>query len=174
MVHRLQLLQVHVTRTSRLTLLLAALAVTASACSAHGLAFRRDERVDIVSPRDRSKVALPVTVRWTTHDLDIGNGRAAFAVLIDRSPPAPGKTLESLIKDPGCRAQEGCPDAAYLAERNIFRTTDTSHVIERIGGLASDGQRERHEVTVIVLAPDGRRLGEQAYAVEFELHRDQR
>lgn len=172
------MLQVHEPRAIRLTLRLVAgavaLGLTAS-CAAQGLAFRQDKRVDIVAPRDRAEVSLPFEVRWTVRDFDVeGPGSGSFGLLIDRAPPAPGRTLESMVDDePGCLPAEGCPDADYLAERGIFKTKRTSHVVERLRDVGVEGRRERHEVTIVLLDRAGRRLGESAFSVEFEVDRDE-
>lgn len=168
------MLQVHERRAAglsplRLARALLGLALITGACSTEGLAFRQDTRLDIVAPADRALVTLPVDVRWEVRDQGL---TGPFAVLVDRAPPAPGRTLASLVSDePGCVPSQGCPDAAYLAERNIFRTTATSFRVERVRDDGVEGRRERHEVTVVLLDAEGRRRGESAFSVEFEVKR---
>ena len=169
-------------RSSRSALVL--LAVTLAAASAcgfgtRGLAFTNDDRVEITSPEDRQKLRLPVTIDWTIDDFEVtGPGRGSgdregyFAVFVDRSPMPPGKTLRHIAKDDrSCRVDDGCPDAEYLAARGVYTTTETELVLEMMSKTARDGRREFHDVTVVLLDPDGRRIGESAWHVRFELQR---
>jgi hypothetical protein len=134
-----------------------------------GLAFREDTRVEMIAPPDRAEVTLPVTVRWTS--------RAPvrrFGVFVDRAPQPPGKPVAWFARDDeACRGTPGCPSAAYLAERNVFTTTRTSFTIERLLDTQRDVQRrEFHEVTVVLLDDAGKRIGEGAWTVEFQVTRD--
>jgi len=138
------------------------------ACGIHGLNLTQDERVSIVSPKDRSTVDLPLTVRWTAHDFD-----GTYAVFVDRSPLPPGRTLEWLARnDDVCRQTKGCPDSTWFSERNVLRTAETAVTIDRLPDSTRDNRRDRHEVTVVLLDRAGRRVGESAFRVEFEVHRE--
>jgi hypothetical protein len=153
----------------RFLLVLLCLAVLPACSRLDGLAFREDTRVDVVAPHDRAKVALPITVRWTS--------RAPvhlFGVFVDRSPMPPGKTLDWFARDDdACKGTPGCPSVEYLAERNVFSTTRPSFTVERLLDTQRDGQRrEFHEVTVVLLDGAGRRIGESAWSVEFQVKRD--
>lgn len=169
------MLQVRHTGTSdlRRSLTLRALALLLlSGCAAQGLAFKQDTRVEVVAPADRSAVSVPFDVRWTVRDFDTRPGQGSFGVLVDRAPPEPGRTLESLVeKEVGCRREDGCPDAPYLADRSIYRTTETFHRVERLRDVGVEGRRERHEVTIVLLDGAGRRTSEAAFSVEFEVTR---
>ena len=162
-------------RAGTVLLALAALGMATTGCAVRGVAFVTDDRVDIVEPKDRAKVRLPVTLRWTVRDFDLtGADGGAFAVFIDRSPPAPGKTVQWLFRgDESCAATAGCPDPGYLADRNIFVTTETSLVLERISRIGVDPDRELHEAIIVLLDSTGRRIGESGFAVEFRVERGQ-
>lgn len=150
--------------------LLAALVVLTSSCGVSGLSFREDTRVDITSPSDRDEITLPLTVRWTVDDFD-----GAFAVFVDRAPQPPGKPISWFARnDDNCERAAGCPDEQYLADRDIFTTTDPQFTVERLPDTVRDGRRrEFHEVTVVLLDGDGRRIGESAWSVEFQVDREE-
>ena len=96
----------------------------------------------------------------------------AFAVFVDRAPQPPGKSLAWLAHgDKTCRPAEGCPDSTWYAQRNVFTTTDTSFRIERLA-RQQDGRREMHEVTVVLLDADGRRIGETGWTLQLQVARD--
>jgi hypothetical protein len=151
-------------------LAVAAIAVrslSTSGCGLHGLDFVKDERVHIESPRPNSEVRVPFDVRWSVEDFD-----GSFGVFVDRAPPRPGRTLASLAEgDAVCKVTAGCPDAAYLAGHRAFTTTDTSFRVEQLPELTRDREREAHEVTVVLLDDEGRRVGESAFRVEFHVRR---
>lgn len=155
------------------SLVLAVVSATVlGACSVSGLSFVQDHRVDVVAPAARAKVTTPLTVRWTHDDFRVGRGAGSFGVLLDRQPPPPGRSLEWLFRgDESCRPDNGCPDEQYLVDRGVFRTTENAVTIERIF-TDPEGGREFHEVTVILLDTSGRRVGESAWSVEFELETD--
>ena len=142
-------------------------AATLSACGIQGLNFVQDDRVEIVAPKNNATVTLPLTVRWTARDFD-----GSFAVLVDRAPPNPGKSLATLAEgDAVCEATPGCPDAAYLAGLRAYTTTDTSFEITQLPELTEDRTREGHEVTIVLLDPAGKRIGESAFRVDFNIRR---
>jgi hypothetical protein len=147
---------------------LALLALLAGGCSVSGLAFREDDRVDIVEPADREETTLPVTVRWRA-DLDGGgDGGPYFAVFVDRAPIRPGQSLRALADD-ACNSTPGCPDMAYFRDRFVFVTDEQQVTIDALpqeGGQRTSAD-DRHEATVVLIDADGRRVGEAAYTVEF-------
>jgi len=154
----------------RLALALA-LATAASGCAVNGLAFRNDDRVDIVAPKDRAEVTLPVTIRWTADDLDDAGGGPFFAVFVDREPIKPGQSLRA-IADDSCNRTAGCPDLAYFEDRYVFVTDEnavTLDALPRKGSSSRESAQDRHEATVILVDAEGRRIGEAAYTVEFTL-----
>lgn len=157
-------------RSGRLIGCCATLAIGLSACGVSGLAFRTDTRVGIVEPHDRTTVDLPVTVRWTAEDDLFDPDGGSFGVLVDRAPPPPGKTLAWLFRgDDECAGAPGCPTAAYMEERRVHETTALSFTVERVTFSQDTERRMFHEVTLILLDEHGRRLGEAAWFVQFEV-----
>ena len=151
-----------------LSLAVPALVLLTGACATAGLGFRVDDRVDIVAPGERDEVELPLTIRWEAHDIE-----GTFGVFVDRSPQPPGKSL-SWFSDDECDAQPGCPDAAYLAQRDIYTTNEHSLTIERVVEPVEKKRCHMHEATIVLLDADGRRKGESAWSVEFRLCDDRR
>lgn len=137
-------------------------------CSVDGLAFRQDDRLQIENLEDRSTIDVPFDLEFS-FDGDLGDtGASAFAVLVDWTPPAPGKTLESLLDgDQACRGSDGCPDG-YLERNRIVVTTDTSVTLDNVP-VGTDRQERRgfHEVTVVLVDDEGRRVGETSAWARF-------
>jgi hypothetical protein len=162
-----------VTRT-RLIAVSGALLVLASGCRVGDLAFRVDTRVEFVAPEDRAEVRLPFDVRWTVEDFHpVGADGSAtddagfFAILLDVSPMPPGEGLDYFARDDDtCNRADGCPDEAYLADRRIYTTTDTTF---RVDALADTRPTERpeaqddHDITIVLLNGKGERIGESAF-----------
>ena len=149
-----------------------ALITALSGCTVSGLAFQEDHRVRIVSPEDRAEVGLPVTIRWTTEDLE-SDGRSYFAVFVDRAPIAPGESLRSLADD-SCNRTKGCPDLEYFRDRYVLVTDTTSVTLDAVpnrGGQRTSA-KNRHEATIVLIDADGHRIGEAAYTVEFTVEGD--
>lgn len=141
------------------------MALVAGACSVSGLNFVQDERVSISAPRDREKVEVPVTIRWEVRDFD-----GTFAVFVDRAPVPPGKALAWLAEDDElCSAQPGCPTVQWFHDRYVFPTAETTLTLEQLPELRADEGRIFHEATVVLIGRDGRRVGESAFTVQFEL-----
>lgn len=170
-------------RRAAIALVLVAASAVTNGCGVRGLSFVEDTRVSITFPSDRQEVELPLSVRWRVRDFEI-TGRTGsverdagyFGVFVDRAPQPPGKTLEWLARDDQvCRATDGCPDAAYLAERRAYTTTETHFTIEELPDPTRDeDRREFHEVTVVLLDGKGQRIGESAFSVEFQIERKER
>ena len=155
----------------RTAALAAVIASVASACSLSGLSFRQDDRLTFVAPEDRAEVTLPLTVRWSVDDFEVGPGAGSFAVFVDRAPQPPGKPLEHLARDDeSCELSPTCPDDQWYADRYVFPTTQTQLRLERLPAR-SDDRREFHEVTVVLLDDRGRRVGETAWTLEFQVKR---
>ena len=150
---------------------LVALAALAASCSPRGLAFREDDTVTVLAPRDRSTVSLPLTIRWRSID-----PRATFAVLVDRAPMPPGEHLSYLArKDKSCVRTPGCPDRAWFEARHIYRTTGTAVTLDHLPDTRPReraDRKERHEAVIVLLDEQDRRVGEAAFFVEFFVTRD--
>lgn len=149
---------------------LAALAMVGTAgsgCGVEGLNFVQDDRVSITAPRDRAEVELPVTIRWTARDFD-----GTYAVFVDRAPVPPGRTLEWLAReDETCKETPGCPNEAWLRDRDVYETAATELTIDDLPDPTDDAGRDFHEASVVLLDRRGRRIGEAAFTVEFEVAR---
>ncbi len=155
-----------------------------SGCVPQNLAFRVDDRLSFTAPEDRAEVTLPLTVSWRMRDFtvtkpgsadagaDAGDDAGYFAVFVDRAPQPPGKPLSWVArKDRTCRPNDGCPDAEYLAARGIYSTTDTHITFDQLPRPSSDKRKERHTLTVVLLDPSGKRIGESAYQIDVVLRR---
>ena len=142
-------------------------------CAIHGLSLRQDDRISVTRPLGRPSIDLPVTVAWKVHDFVVGPDRGSFALFVDRTPPPAGKTIGWLFRNADdCPSKRECSDAAYLAQHDIFRTMRTSFVVDRV----TTGGRDRgrfHDVTIVLLDEQGRRLGEGAWSVQFAVRGEQ-
>jgi hypothetical protein len=140
----------------------------APACGVEGLNFVQDERVTITAPRDRAEVSLPVTLRWSARDFD-----GTYAVFVDRAPVPPGQTLAWLARDDElCEQTVGCPNEAWFADRDVYATSSTQLTIDDLPDLTDGERRDFHEASVVLLDRDGRRVGEAAFTVEFQVAHD--
>lgn len=150
-------------------LLALALVAALPGCAVKGLSFVADERVTLVSPEDNATVSLPFALEWSVRDYD---GR--FAVVFDRSPMRPGQPLRALVpEDDPCHAEPECPDAQWLASNDVYITDGTRLVIERLPDLrATERAKDRHDVSIVLLDADGRRLGESVFTREFIVERE--
>lgn len=158
-----------------------ALVLSVPACDVSSYAFRVDESIEIVQPRARTTVALPVTVRWTDDEppaqlrADPLDPRAGYyAVFVDRAPIRPRDDLASLADDARlCRAQRGCPTEALLSDRGVYLTADRRVTLEFLPDLrptARGGAKDTHEVTVVRMRGDAR-VGEAAWDQTFFVER---
>ena len=140
----------------------------APACGVEGLNFVQDDRVRITAPRDRAEVRLPVTLRWSAKDFD-----GTYAVFVDRAPVPPGRTLAWLARDDDlCKETPGCPNTAWFNDRDVYATTSTELTIDDLPDLTDGERRDFHEASVILLDDEGRRVGEAAFTVEFQVAHD--
>lgn len=151
-------------------------------CGFDGLSFIEDDRLSITRPEARSEVNLPITVAWEIEDFSrTGRTNVAqpdagyFALFVDRAPQAPGRTVESLAEDDAaCALEPDCPNADYFATRGVYTTSQTSLTIDTLRDLTDGEARDFHEVTIVLLNGEGKRIGESAFRVEFEVTRDRR
>lgn len=163
--------------------LLAAVAVAGllAACDVSAYAFRVDESITITEPEARSVVPLPVTVRWTDEtppaDLRVAPADPTaeyYAVFVDRSPLAPGRTLSSLGEDPElCAADPACPDEVRLRDKGVFLTAEPQLVLEFLPDLrpsARASSKDPHEVTIVRMRGDSR-VSESAFIHNFFVQR---
>lgn len=146
---------------------LAAILVTGSSCSVNGLAFRQDKSLSLLTPSDGDRVPLPVTVTWRS-DRD-GAGQL-YAVFVDRSPVRPGQHVGAAVDEDLCRGVPGCPDDETLRRAGVYVTKARSLRLEAIPAR-SDDPDGAHDVRVIRLDPDRRRIGENAHGARFFVER---
>ena len=149
------------------------------------VSFTEDDRVTIVSPTDRSTVQQPVVVEWDFTDFVVtgpdevdSDEHGYFAVFVDRNPVPPRKMLSSIADDDlSCRRTPDCPDETYLNRKGVFTRTESEL---ELPPLVDTRPRERpessdwHEVTVVLVSPVGRRIGESAFSVRFVVDREAR
>ena len=159
------------TRRIRLAALVLAGATLLPACAVSGLGFANDHRVKIITPKDRAKVDLPVTITWRAPKIQRSATKGPFfVVFLDRAPIRPGQSLRA-VADDTCNRTPGCPDLSYLRDRYVFvmKTTSlTLDVVPKKSGQRT-GAKESHEATIVLVDADGRRMGEAAYKVEFSV-----
>jgi hypothetical protein len=152
------------------TAALAVVLTLCASCAVHGINLVQDNRVHILSPRNYSTQRLPVDIRWATHGLD--DRTSQFALFVDRAPMAPGKDLQSLAgRDRVCRSTPGCPDDQWFNAHGVYLTTATSYQFAELADLGSRHARDTHEVTIVLLDPQGRRQNESAFSVTFAVDR---
>jgi hypothetical protein len=164
-----------VTARRRAILVLLAVVVLATPGCSGGLLFSQDRRVDIVSPERNGKVTLPLTVRWNLEQgAEVGRDIGSFALFFDLEPQPPQKDLTYLARgDIDCERTPGCPNTTYFAERGIFVTKDTTFELDDLLPLAGveieKGERDVHDVTIVVLDEQGRRTSEAFWSRTFEI-----
>jgi hypothetical protein len=144
------------------------LALALTAC-ANNLNFRADHRLHWQTPAARKLVSAPFTLAWRFD----GTPPAAFAIFVDRTPIKPGQTLKAVAGgDQTCKAEPTCPDATYLAERQVYMTTTMSLALAQVLPLSSDREgTQLHQATVVVLDASGHRIGESAWTRQFKMRR---
>jgi hypothetical protein len=151
------------------------LSLVLSSCAIHGLDFRQDKRVSIISPSSLSTVTPPFRVRWTVNHFSYGpktiqGGNNYFAVLVDHQPMPPGGSLRDL-GDNACKATPGCPDLSWLAQHGMYLTGDTSLTIDslerHLPTSTPAGTKESHELVIILMNGQNHRIGESAWYVDF-------
>jgi len=92
-----------------------------------------------------------------------------FAVFVDRAPIKSGHTLADVVGDPGCLTDPTCPDAKTLANFGVYVTHRTSVTVPLIPRLSTHERVQLHEVTVVLIDTDGRRIGEAAWYRQFKM-----
>lgn len=164
------------------TALLVIASLLAGACQLEGVDLRQDRRVEIVSPDEfRERVTLPVIIDWTVQDFEVtgpsptsDDDSGYFLLLVDVDPQPPGEGLDYFARDDvECRQSESCPNEKYLAQKNIFTTSDTDFTIEHLGPAPGvdlmRGDADVHEATIVLVDGMGQRIGEGSWTTTFEL-----
>ena len=169
-------------RPARRLAVLAALGglVATTACQASGLHFKASSRIEITQPADLSTVTVPFVMRWSVAagTPSVGSATVAsarFGVFVDTTPMPPGDTVRFFAKgDSACEHTPGCPSISYLRNKNVYLTNDTRLVIAGLADTRPTGRKstaDRHRLTIIPLAPGGRRLGDSFYTVTIFVDR---
>jgi hypothetical protein len=147
------------------------MAIATSGCAVSGLAFRSDDHIRIEAPGDRTKVALPFAVHFTTS----APTESVWAV-VDGTPPRPGRGLRAYAVDAdGCASDDRrCPAPDVLASRGIVpasvdagRGTVSVATVRR--SIAGSTKSELHRVTLFVLDASGVRPSEAAWSVDVRV-----
>lgn len=168
---------------ARVALAVAVGVITAGCGLTHlqDLNFRVDGRLHFLAPRDRSLVHQPVTLRWTMRDFAVAAPHSAppsrnsgyFAIFVDRAPVRPGQTMKAVASgDNFCTHAPGCPDGAYLAQRQIYTTTNTQFALPQILPIINDKETvQLHAVTIVLMDTAGHRIGESAWEIDLRIRK---
>lgn len=143
-------------------------ALLGTACGG-GTQFAEDGRVRIVSPRNLATVSTPVRLRWT--DTAASGSPPLYAVFVDHLPVHPGQNLRSMAGTT-CAGVATCVDMAWLNRHDVYLTNQPRLDLETLPILGTPkGERDVHEVTIVLVDAAWRRLGEAAWGVTFGLGR---
>jgi len=158
-------------KSARIAVVALVVAITMNGCTLQG-DFRLDERLQIMAPGDRQTVTLPLRVRWR---FDNESEAARFGVFIDRAPVRVGENIDALARnDRDCTSRPGCPDESWFQAQGVFVTTKAGLRIDTLGiPFDARGARELHQLTIVILDAQARRVGETAASVEFFFEREQ-
>lgn len=140
--------------------------------------------MQIVSPAQHAKISLPVRLAWKTKNFKVverstseRTDRGYFGIFVDRAPQPPGEHIEWFFeRESSCEPVTICLTPDRLAAEGIFTARRASFVFADISRRpdAARGQQDFHDVTVVLLDPGGRRIGESGDTVFFRLDRDPR
>jgi hypothetical protein len=141
------------------------------------LAFRVDHRLHFVSPKDRSKQRLPLTISWTMKDFrpaaagsePPSKDAGYFAIFVDQQPIRPGQTMKAEAKDHSCKITPGCPTVSDLADRQIYLTTQTSMRFDTISNINQRDKVQLHTFIVVLMNTAGHRIGEAAWELDLRI-----
>jgi hypothetical protein len=150
---------------TRAGLLGALLLSTLLGCATSPRAFVADQGLRITAPTPMAVVSAPFVVSWAT----TVPRASSYAVFIDQAPIPPGHTMRDLATTE-CKHQAGCPDAPYLAGRNVYVTTADQLVVPTmpvLGGTAGRVTHPTHTLTIVSLDANGQRHGDAAWTTEF-------
>lgn len=153
----------------------------AAACNTSNYAFKVDKSIDILSPKPRTDVALPVTIAWKDADppanprVDVTDPKAEYyAVFVDDAPIKAGKPLSDLLdEDVDCELADGCPTPEQLADEGVYLTAKPSVSLEFVADLRTTSRgntKDVHDVTIVRMRGD-ERVGEAAFRQTFFIDR---
>jgi hypothetical protein len=131
----------------------------------------RSSSLQVLQPRDYSKVKLPLTIRWTSQGLNQPGGPVEYAVFLDQTVIHPGETLRQLVvnewQNQTCKGSPACPNAAFLAGYNIYLTRKPYLTLRGLNNVSSAGVPNLHTAEIVELNGEGQRIGERYYFVDF-------
>ncbi len=136
---------------------MAALFVAATVSGCGPYLFRQSDRVQIATPANHATVREPVTVAWDVKEFAPPRD-GSFAVFVDRDPMPAGESL------------------GYFAAKDrdgIHVLAATSLRLDQLSRRAGvdPAEQDHHDVTVVLLDQQGRRIGEYAAYAEFTVDR---
>lgn len=141
----------------RAALAVAAILIAATVCGCGPYLFQQSDRVQIAAPVNHATVSEPVTVTWDVKDFAAPRD-GSFAVFVDRDPMPPGEGL-------------GYFDAKNRDGIHVLTGTALRlPVLSRLAGV-DPAEQDHHDVTVVLLDQQGRRIGEYAAYAEFTVDR---
>ena len=159
-------------------------ALTLSSCGLthlQDLNFRIDKRLSFVSPKARTTVHQPLTIKWTMKDFTVEPAGSAppsrdagyFAVFVDKTPIRPGHTMKDVaVGDTFCQRSPGCPDKSYLAQHFVYTTTGTSMKFPLIPNINGNSDHlQQHTFTIVLMDTSGHRIGESAWELDVRIPR---
>jgi hypothetical protein len=145
------------------------------------LNFRTDKRLTFSEPAARTLVQTPLHVAWQMKDFQIARPGSSppskdagyFAIFVDRAPIKPRGTMRDVAhNDLECLRRPDCPDATYLANREVFQTTDNQITIQQIPPISGDTERiQFHTITVVLMDTSGHRIGESAWGLDVRMRK---
>jgi hypothetical protein len=95
-----------------------------------------------------------------------------FSVFIDRAPIKPGRSLRSVgDTDRACVHDPSCPDAQYLADRQVYSATEPLLKLTEVQPLETKDGVQLHGAIVVLMDTAGRRIGEAAWRLEFRVRK---
>lgn len=144
-----------------------------ASCGLNGRDFVQDERIRIDTPRPLQLVKPPFVMRWAGQV----KGASRYAVFVDRAPMAPDESLRAYAERQ-CDGTALCPTdtkdglQTWLEQRGVFEAGRSKLEVPFVttrGESSEKDTRSTHEAVVVALGPDGRRIGESAWATTFRV-----
>lgn len=137
------------------------------------VSFRADHRLSIEHPSPEDVVGLPLVVRWSADDVDLSDG-THFALFIDRPPVPPDREVRLRVCTEGEKLPPQIGEFRKKCEDERLRIAfarDTSFGIPCIAPRfdAPERRRNSHTLTVVLVDAEGRRIGQAADSVNFDV-----
>jgi hypothetical protein len=143
------------------------------------LQFVQDHRLTFTAPGNNELVETPFKLKWRMDDFEVLPKRSKaeptddagyYAVFVDLAPVKPNHTLDDVGNDdPACESDPRCPDQEYLNAKGVYVTRKPQITLDVVAPLPTKERVQRHEVTVVLLDSEGRRIGESAWWLKFKM-----